>query len=258
MNHIISTLNTVYSYLDWATVIDASVYGNNETRTRGSGFRMPWSHKKGKHEYCNGKGCVVCGETGKITESEYLPIFTVQDGTVTEFTDQTPTVEILNAVTIRTQKTSSVIDTKGPGTGAAKKKEEGGFTNIQTREELVDCEAKVYLEIFVRKYMEGQENFNILSIFKGKNCFFIKTNSRYCENLKRTHNSNHVWFFVSDKSVISQKCFCTCFTTKGRYSGIMCKNFEGRKHQLNKKISDILFPNKILTDTKKSSICSFL
>ena len=50
MYHIINTLNSIYSSKNWKTVIDQSVYGDPSTNSRGSGFRLPWSHKKGKHE----------------------------------------------------------------------------------------------------------------------------------------------------------------------------------------------------------------
>ena len=258
MHCIIATLNTVYSSEDWNTIIDASVYGSAATNTRGSGFRMPWSHKKGKHDYCNGKGCVVCNGSGKIIESEYLPVFkSNEDGSdLTELPDQTPSVDMLVAVTIRTQETASVIELTEPVAktlSSSATKKEGNFTKNQTREEFNDSEAGALLETFIRKYMTGQENARIQKIFKGTNCYFVKTNSKFCENLGRSHGSNHVWFLINKDSTILQKCFCVCITTEGRRNGL-CKNFEGRKHQLPKKINELLFPNKIVTNIK----CSYL
>jgi hypothetical protein len=257
MHCIVQTLNTVYSYTDWASVIDASVYGSADTNTRGSGFRMPWSHKKGKHDYCNGKGCVVCNGSGKIIESEYLPVFAWDpDGTFIALEDQTPTLAMLVNVTIRTQETSSVIELTEPVTDVLTKKE-GNFTKSQTREEFEDRETNILLETYIRQYIAGQANARIQKIFKGTNCYFVKTNSKFCENLGRSHGSNHVWFFINKDAMISQKCFCMCITTEGRRNGL-CKNFESRKYQLSKKIKELLFPNKILTNIKKATICSYL
>jgi hypothetical protein len=255
MHCIIATLNTVYSSEDWNTIIDASVYGSTDTNTRGSGFRMPWSHKKGKHDYCGGKGCVVCNGSGKIVESEYLPVFVCEHGNLTELDDQAPTVDMLRAVAVRTQETASVIELTEPILSSSSAKKEGSFTKNQTREEFSDSEASALLETFIRRYMTGQGYARIQKIFKGtNNCYFVKTSSKYCENLGRTHGSNHVWFFINRDATISQKCFCMCITSEGRKSG-MCKNFEGRKHQLSKKISELLFPDRILTNNTK---CSFL
>ena len=47
-DHVINTLNLAYGSRDWKDIVDISVYGNNSRNTKGSGFRMPWSHKNGK------------------------------------------------------------------------------------------------------------------------------------------------------------------------------------------------------------------
>jgi hypothetical protein len=43
----------------WETIIDSSVYGDPARKTKGSGFRMPWSHKMSKG----------------VVEGMYLPFF---------------------------------------------------------------------------------------------------------------------------------------------------------------------------------------
>jgi len=258
MNQVIKMMSIVYSSRDWSKDIDASVYGSMETKTRGSGFRMPWSHKKGKHSECDGKGCYGCDQTGKIVEGEYLPIFEYTNNeTMTQIENQSPNIQILFDTTVRTQ--SGEITQVLPVEKVEQSyKEEGGFTKVQTKNEVNDQELTACLETFIRKNMEGQENARILKIFKTKMSYYVKTSSKYCENLKRSHSSNHIWFFISKDSTILQKCFCTCHTLEGRHKGVFCKDFNGRKHQLNKKITEILFPNKILTHNKKATICSFL
>jgi hypothetical protein len=84
MHHVISTLNNVYLDRDWTTVIDASVYGTSGSK--GSGFRLPWSHKK----------------TRGTVEGMYLPIFEYSEGVLGD-TEQQITVEKLMMATVRTE-----------------------------------------------------------------------------------------------------------------------------------------------------------
>ena len=48
--HVIGTLTLVYGSKDWNEIVDLSVYGSSERNTRGSGFRMPFSHKWVTHK----------------------------------------------------------------------------------------------------------------------------------------------------------------------------------------------------------------
>lgn len=235
MSHVVSTLDKVYSAHDWSKTVDTSVYG--DPGTKGSGFRLPWSHKKGKHAECKGQGCLVCDRTGKLTEGEYLPIF-IFDKTILSATTQEPTVEKLWMATVRTN-TDKVICQPIPEV-PKKRKKEGDFTAAQTKNEVENNELLAYLETFVRSHMDGQSCARIQKIFKHKDTFLLKTNSRWCENIRREHHSNHIWFLIQD-SIIYQKCFCRCETMEGRRTGF-CKDFSGRKHQLSKRITDILYP----------------
>ena len=94
--------------------------------------------------------------------------------------------------------------------------------------------------------MDGNEDIKVLTIFKFKNIYLLKTTSRYCENIRRNHNSNHVKIII-DNGFIFQRCFCRCETLDGRRLGF-CKDFTGRKHKLETnggtKICDILYNNK--------------
>ena len=230
-DHVINTLNLAYGSRDWKDIVDISVYGNNSRNTKGSGFRMPWSHKKGKHEACAGQGCELCNNTGKETQSEYLPIFIYKHGpsSTLEKTEQKPSVDILHMATLRTQSMEPVII---EGT-----REEATFTKLQTKNEFKDQEALLLVEAFVRKNVEGQTTASITKMFKYNKQFLVSTNSKYCENKKCNHNSNHVWFHIVGDT-IAQKCFST--TNVLRQYGF-CKDFSGRRHQLSKKITDILY-----------------
>ena len=244
-DHVINTLNLAYGSRDWKDIVDISVYGNNSRNTKGSGFRMPWSHKRGKHEACVGQGCELCNNTGKETQSEYLPIFIYKHGpsSTLQKTEQKPSVDILHMATLRTQSMEPVIV---EGTH-----KEATFTTLQTKNEFKDQEALLLVEAFVRKNVEGQTTASITKMFKYNKQFLVSTNSKYCENKKCNHNSNHVWFHIVGDT-IAQKCFST--TNVLRQYGF-CKDFSGRRHQLSKKITDILYEDgKVETYTPKKKV----
>ena len=229
--------------IDWNEIIDAAVYGNANRKTKGSGFRMPWSYKKAKHDACDGQGCSGC-ERGKIDQLPYLPIFVYHHGPLSSIMriGQEPSLDILKMAVVRTNEpqTTHVV----PPSTVLK---EGSFTATQTKDEVRDEELKDMIEEFIRKHMEGQSQALVPKLFKKKDTYLVSTTSKYCENLKREHGSNHVWFIISGKTII-QKCFCLCETLRGRRDGF-CKDFCGRRHQLPNSIVERLYPQK--DDIKK-------
>jgi len=241
--HIISTLTLVYGSKDWENIVDLSVYGSSERNTKGSGFRMPWSHKKGKHEACNGMGCSEC-DKGKETQGEYLPVFIYKHGPLAMFhrVSAEPSVKLMHMATLRTQNVEPKII---EGT----RKTEGTFTAAQTKNEFTDPETVALLETFIRRNMDGQTNARVTKIYKEKNSYLVATTSKYCENTKRQHGSNHVWFHILGDT-ISQKCFCRCETIRGRHYGF-CKDFSGRRHQLPENIIEKLDITKYKPIPKK-------
>ena len=242
--HILVALSKAKGGTDWNEIIDAAVYGDARRKTKGSGFRMPWSHKMAKHMSCGGQGCQDCEGVGKIIQVAYLPVFVYKSGPLSTLLkiDQQPNVDILKMSSIRTDQPQNII--VEPPSSVIK---EGSFTDAQTRDEIENDELKGLLEQFIQKNMEGQSTSVITKLFKHKESYLVSTNSKYCENLKRTHSSNHVWFYISG-SVIAQKCFCRCETIRGRRDGF-CKDFYGRMHTLTPNIVNRLYPNK--EDLKK-------
>ena len=244
--HVINTLNIAYGSKDWNEIVDLSVYGSSERNTRGSGFRMPFSHKWVTHKECGGKGCKSC-QGGKETQSEYLPILVYKHGPLAMFQNISPepTLEIMQMATLRTEsKDPKIIE-------GTRTKVEGSFTANQTKDELKDPETCALLETFIRKNMEGQANARIKNVYKEKNSYLVATTSRYCENTKRAHGSNHVWFHVLGDTIF-QKCFCRCETMKGRFYGF-CKDFSGRRHQLPSAIVEKLQVTKYKPPPKKKT-----
>src|SRR6056300_854058 len=247
-DHVIATLSSVFRNKDWNQIIDLSVY-------KGSGFRIPWSYKKGKHVACNGQGCQEC-DAGKVTEPPYLPIFRYTYGPVMclmNTMSQDPSVDVFKDSIIRTEVTD--VATIPPLDG--KRKLEGSFTQAQMKDEFRDSETIANLEAFIRAHMEGQANAHVTKIFTHKKHFLVSTTSKYCENLGRSHNSNHVWFHMVGGS-ISQKCFCDCETIIGRRHGF-CADFRGREHRLTDKIinkfyDDTPLPSRTSTPPPKQKI----
>ena len=245
MYHVVSTLEKVYPSKDWTKIIDSSVYGS--FGTKGSGFRLPWSHKKTTHSECKGVGCALC-HNGKIVEGEYRPFFTYKDGTMT-VTDREITIEHLMMATVRTEET---IVTEVPELvimcqPVRKGRAEGDFTAGELKNEIYNSELVCLLERYIRKSMDGNEDTRVLSVFKFKSVHLVKTTSRYCENIRRNHNSNHIKIVI-DGDIIYQKCFCKCETTVGRRFGY-CKDFTGRKNKLETnggtRILEILYPKNL-------------
>jgi hypothetical protein len=241
--HILVALSIAKGYIDWNEIIDSSVYGSIQRKTKGSGLRMPWSHKMAKHMACGGQGCDVCGK-GKIVQVAYLPVFIYKCGPLSTLLkiSHNPDTEILKMSSVRTNSTEYI--TVEPPSSVIK---EGSFTSAQTKDEIEDNELRGLIEDFVQTHMDGQGGATITKLFKHKDTYLVSTNSKYCENLKRSHSSNHVWFYISG-TVIAQKCFCRCETNRGRRDGF-CKDFYGRKHTLTPKIIEKLYPKK--EDLKK-------
>jgi len=235
--HIINTLNTVYGSKNWSDIVDIAVYGSSSRKTQGSGFRMPWSHKIGKHEKCSGKGCTECNNTGKETQGEYRPVFMYKAGNDFTMLEEiknkaVANVDMLHMATLRTESDDPVYVE-----GAELKIQNGSFSPEQIKNEFKDQEVLGLIEDFVRKNLEGQNTARITKIYESNKHFLVSTTSKYCENKRCDHNSNHVWFHIINDT-ISQKCFST--TDIVRHFGF-CKDFRGRKHKLPPRITDKLY-----------------
>tara|TARA_B100000401_G_scaffold437949_1_gene384878 strand:+ start:532 stop:1989 length:1458 start_codon:yes stop_codon:yes gene_type:complete len=235
--HVINTLTLAYGSKKWEDIVDSAVYGSSERKTKGSGFRMPWSHKRGKHETCSGQGCKECNNTGKITQGEYLPVYIYKGGkgpfTLLQPILPNPDVKILHMATLRTQSTEPKII---EGTSHLLKNE-GSFTSLQLKNEFKDQEVMGLIQSFINKHLEGQVSSRVTKMFECNNQFLVSTNSFYCENKKCNHNSNHVWFHILGDT-IAQKCFST--TDIMRHYGF-CKDFTGKRHKLPPKITKLLY-----------------
>jgi hypothetical protein len=143
----------------------------------GSGLRMLWSFK-------NEPGSTVYIPWGRFSS----------DGVFKEFGNKAPSVDFLKMFTIRIDNSDSSSDDDEYGCGSE-------------------------LEEFIRKNIRGQERARVLkiSVCKNKKDYWISTDSRFCENIKRCHKSNHVWFCMKPSGVLFQRC-----------QDDECKSFQGK------------------------------
>ena len=243
--HILVALYTAKPGYDWETIIDKSVYGDPRTGAKGSGFRLPFSFKRAKCPKCGGKSCDECDD-GKITEPPYIPCFIYRTGAFSALlrVEAEPTMEIMRLATVRTDA-KDFVSLDSP-TQAIR---EGGFTAQQMKHSVDDVNVMLEVERFVRDNLEGQGEARVTKVCKQENnTFLVSTNSQYCENVKRNHGGNHVWFFVTNEFVV-QKCFCTCEILDGRWNGY-CMNFVGKRHPLDEPLRERLFPAETETGTE--------
>lgn len=232
-SHIVSALTILFPSKNWKDIVDTSVYGGGRKNAKGSGFRMPWSYKKAKHEACGGAGCAGCVK-GKVTQGQYRPVL-MYTGKLEHVYDREPSVDIMHMATLRTEATDHVV------VEGSTRNEEGSFSVHETKNVFRDLDVQRDIEAFIQKNMAGQRTSDVTRIYTHDALFLVSTNSKYCENIQRKHASNHVWFLI-EGDTITQKCFCRCETLEGRRRGF-CKDFSGRSHVLPDKIYKAMYPD---------------
>jgi hypothetical protein len=152
----------------------------------------------------------------------YVPWAKIQSESLHIFGNVFPCVEHLKVFSVRTRN-------------------HGELTSIQTQ-------STSGLEEFIRRNLPGQENARVTRIAKCKKGggMWVSTNSRYCENVKREHKSNHVWFNVrplgnSGWQTIAQRC-----------QDEECKGYTGRFYRFPSR----LIPNEGVLDTVTRRVIS--
>ncbi len=84
-----------------------------------------------------------------------------------------------------------------------------------------------YIEIlrFFNTYVKDYTTKDIKRIYysDNENVFILCSQSKYCSNIGRNHNSEHIYFKLN-RDGICQKCFCKCDTMDGRKYGF-CKDY---------------------------------
>ena len=147
-------------------------------------------HKKEKHDACKGLGCPECGGK-KIDQVAYLPLFMYTHGPLSALIniEQTPNINFLKMSSIRTDATEYITITS-----PSFNQKEGSFSNEQTKDELYDKIREVYDKHF------NFDKAQITKVYEDKNNYLVSTNSKYCENMQRSHASKSYLVFRQWKS----------------------------------------------------------
>lgn len=203
----------------WNDVVDPAVYRENATS-----LRMKGSKKRGDNRI-------------------YTPSFEICNGATTPIKDPF-SVEVLEKCSVRLvsdvsptpmdmEKISEII----------KEREEAD--EINKKHKLDGDMATVECDDLVKFLKHSFPQHNIRDIRKisrvsNKNAYVILVESKYCLNVGKEHNSNNVYFYIN-RHGISQRCFCTCNTTRGRKFG-KCGDFRSDPIPLSNALKSKIFP----------------
>jgi len=78
--------------------------------------------------------------------------------------------------------------------------------------------------------------------------YIVNAKSHFCLNLKKDHNSNHIYFRVYP-TAIYQLCFCRCKDSdKKSVNGVLCKDFISSPFTYPFEYKEKLFPNLTFND----------
>jgi hypothetical protein len=88
------------------------------------------------------------------------------------------------------------------------------------------------VELLDAHHLEGANN----------DYYVVRTNSSFCMNVSREHNSNTIYFLINEFGIY-QKCFCRCDKLDGRRFGY-CKDYRSARYTLPVRMINSLFPNR--------------
>ena len=93
---------------------------------------------------------------------------------------------------------------------------------------------------YFRNTIMGYSERDIKRIYvsDNKKIYLLNSRSKYCQNLGRNHNSEHIYFLLSKDGLV-QKCFCRCNTMDGRKDGY-CKDYSSNKIPCSAHLNKIL------------------
>ena len=93
---------------------------------------------------------------------------------------------------------------------------------------------------FFNTYVDNYSIKDIKRIFysDNENVYILCSVSKYCNNIGRNHNSEHIYFKLNSLGIF-QRCFCKCDTTDGRKHGY-CKDYQSQPKKLTPHLRKIL------------------
>ena len=97
------------------------------------------------------------------------------------------------------------------------------------------------IEQFIQRNLPNEYRGDIKAVTRYKDGnLLIKTNSRHCMNLGRSHNSCGIYFYASPQGIF-QKCLCPCDKLKGRKQGY-CRDYTSECFPFTEDTKMLLFP----------------
>jgi hypothetical protein len=265
--------NAIQDLTNWESVIDESVYINSGLRMMFSpkAEKCKACKTKGIAHFCE-----ECNGTKFMYSRPYKPIMVIKDQERDkkreEFMCKYPTtveemVRILNRTSIRTNISETNLKFIEPFPSWYKQvkfvkgkitpvKKQANYLNDPTlieetkmgcrnEDEHLDASDPRYDAVtnFVQEMWPPYPTFHITSFIRKqkKNAKFatycLRSDQHYCHNIRREHQSNHVWFIIDPQAkCIFQRCFdpdCANYMT----------NSESLR--LNSRLYKMLFPEKI-------------
>lgn len=110
------------------------------------------------------------------------------------------------------------------------------------------------VENFIRKFLPKVYHGTVKAVtrYPDKN-LLIKTNSRFCMNLGRSHNSCGIYFFASPRGLV-QRCLCPCEKLESRKHGY-CRDYISECYPFDEQTLTQLFPehDKIMFAKEKKN-----
>lgn len=100
------------------------------------------------------------------------------------------------------------------------------------------------LKKYIMKIDSKYEYIKLTHMKMLKDYFVIYTNSRYCTNIKKEHNSVGIYFVINPKRELYQKCFCPCKKLEDRIQGYCC-SYKSVKIQIPKYVYSSISPKKV-------------
>jgi hypothetical protein len=197
----------------WSDVVDDSVY-------RGSGLRMVWSHK-GRHE-----------------ARVYTPVFemeSVHGWTDIQCDSLATKREYVHDCSIRT-----TVGFLTPCRGGEHQIADNpnshsvGGASISGRSHSVDVYAEA-LPVIEKALPDMYRGIRFLKAFATANTIYLKTNSRYCMNVKREHRTSTVYLAITRHGMMIR-----CYSRKDEYR---CSEFATPVIPLPKQTLSVFFPD---------------
>lgn len=277
IENCLKVFGTKFALNGWEDVIDQCVYARQST-----GLRLIFSRKaikckcKGKKKDSGEPSCMECGGEGWYEDGDdgrpYTMKYAYDDGLRSEHVTKylaDNIVKLVDHASIRCKEEQTTISDgwvryegcpsymEPSKTGKAKitgpiPKSFAGDRQAMKSWKLTDLPEAQNAEKWkiVKNYIHNRLGYpeiriKSLRVNAAGTQYFINVDgvkSNYCQNVRRDHNSNSIYFFIDSRG-ICQKCFSRKATTEGRFNGL-CKDFASKPKALSDNEQNEFFPKQ--------------